>query len=248
MSLFTFLTRMTAGVAAGLNANFSRVHRDTFQGYTTGDVPDFIAGGNYAPPQLARSGSGAIYKCSAAINNAQADPALDAAHWVLFRFAEAGAAILPPWSGAANPAASYNSTIAETVVDSRTIAAGTLQPNDIVEGVIQAYITQGATHGIKYLRACVDADISGSLLANFDAGVTGSVVVRTRLIVNNNAPHTLITTVDLNETANWLQLRGQVAVNLATQNINLQTRLWLQNNADSVVLDSSSWRLNRTGL
>ncbi|HZR34772.1 MAG TPA: hypothetical protein VFA75_05310 [Nevskia sp.] len=91
MGLFTFLRKMTDGVADALNANFKRVHLDTFQGYSTDQVPDFVAGASYLQGNLARSGGGNIYACIAEVDDATLDPANDPAHWQLVVFAIASA-------------------------------------------------------------------------------------------------------------------------------------------------------------
>lgn len=153
----------------------------------------------------------------------------------------------PSWSGPLNPGTVVSATAAENVVDSRLIPAGGLQPNDIVEGTIQLFVPNGATNGVKNIRVCVDADTSNSLLVALAADQVGRVMLRVRFLVNAASPHLIDTAAALNAQA-FDQAHGNVAVDLTANPIHLQTRAWVANAADSVNLESTNWRLLRSGL
>ena len=153
----------------------------------------------------------------------------------------------PTWAAPINSIGAITSTIPEHIVNSRALTANALQPNDVVEVVALLYIPPEAINDQKFVRFCIGEDSSNSLLEIFDAEIAGYVAISAQLSINAAAPHILRTRIALNQDQGHDIQRDEVIVDVSTA-LHLQTRIWVANGSDSVVVDAIYMRLNRTGL
>jgi hypothetical protein len=146
-----------------------------------------------------------------------------------------------------NPGTVVNSTTSGNVVDSRAIAAGALSVDTILRGEMLAYV-QG-TNGAKNLQLNFSADTSNALAVALTAAQVGIVRLQADfLIAHTGNVHLLHSRADFNSMYGFALKRGTVSVNLGTTGGNLQAEAWVANAADSITIDTVSWRQLGGGL
>jgi len=148
-----------------------------------------------------------------------------------------------------NPGTVVNSTTANNVVDTRTVAAGKVTANQNVIGKFRAFLT--GTNGTKSLSMALSTDSGASALtAVFSATQVGIVEFTVTLVIAaSGTTQLLLSRCDSQSGYAFGGIsRATLTLNPATTAFNLLTEAWVANSGDSIIIDSVEWRVEGNGL
>lgn len=152
----------------------------------------------------------------------------------------------PLWAWPNNHIGEISSIIAENVVDARQIPAADLEGDNVIEGVILAHIPEASGNGKKYLRVCIAGSVEDSLVLELEADQFGEVEIQYHVAIKLASPHVLWVRYYLGDRVN-VSGRMEFVANVAVDPIELQTRAWVEDDQDIIVVDSTTCRLSGSG-